>query len=140
MGDEARARVREAGGAELLERLDHLDRHRREPPLRAEPPAKPAGGARTDFDVAIVGGGLWSMLAPVLAARGVGVAVFDRARVGAAHREWNASGPELRALVEAGVVSEADLAELIVARYDYAICRFHGGASYPVVGVLDHAV
>jgi lycopene cyclase CruA len=139
-GEAARARVREAGGPELLERLDHLDRHRQEPPVRADPPAKPARGADTDFDVAIVGGGLWSMLAPVLAARGVGVAVFDRARVGAAHREWNASGPELHALVEAGVVSEDGLAELIVARYDHGICRFHGGASYPVVGVLDHAV
>ena len=68
------------------------------------------------------------------------MAVFDRARVGAAHREWNASGPELRALVDAGIVTDEELSSLIVARYDHGTCRFHGGDSYPVKGVLDHAV
>jgi lycopene cyclase CruA len=137
---DARARVRESGGDELLERLDHLDALRGSSPSPQECPPGPDRGARADFDVAIVGGGLWSVLAPVLAARGARVAVFDRARVGVAHREWNASGPELRALVDAGVVSDSELAELIVACYDHGICTFHGGASYPVVGVLDHAV
>jgi len=136
----ARGRVRDAGGVELLERLDHLDAHRTERRPAVEPPPAPERGAATDVDVAIVGGGLWSLLAPVLAARSVGVAVFDRARVGATHREWNASGPELRALVDAGVVTAAELAELIVARYDHGVCAFHGGGRYPVSGVLDHAV
>jgi lycopene cyclase CruA len=138
--DEARARVREAGGVELLERLEHLDAQRRAPMRRIDLPTTPDSDASTDFDVVIVGGGLWSILAPVLAARGVRVAVFDRARVGAAHREWNASGPELRALVDAGLVTDAELSALVVARYDQGTCRFHGGGSYPVSGVLDHAV
>jgi lycopene cyclase CruA len=137
---EARARVREAGGVELLERLEHLDAHRWAPAPRLDPTAAPDPDASTDFDVVIVGGGLWSILAPVLAARGVRVAVFDRARVGVAHREWNASGPELRTLVDAGLVTDAELSALVVARYDHGTCRFHGGGSYPVFGVLDHAV
>lgn len=138
--DSARARVREAGGAELLERLDHLDAHRSCATPAAEAPDPPDSGATTDYDVALVGGGLWSILAPILAARGARVAVFDRARVGAAHREWNASGPELRALVAAGLVTDDELSRLVVARYDHGTCRFHGGGSYPVTGVLDHAV
>jgi lycopene cyclase CruA len=138
--DAARGRVREAGGAELLERLDHLDANRSSAAPRPEAPAAPGRGAATDYDVAVVGGGLWSILAPILAARGARVAVFDRARVGAAHREWNASGPELRALVDAGLVTDDELSRLIVARYDHGTCRFHGGGSYAVTGVLDHAV
>jgi lycopene cyclase CruA len=139
--DEARARVRDAGGAELLDRLDHLDARRRERAMEdTSTPPIPEKGCVTDFDVAIVGGGLWSILGPVLAGRGARVAVFDRARVGLAHREWNASGPELRALVSAGLVSDAELEELVVAKYERGICRFHGGGSYPVTGVLDHAI
>ena len=93
-----------------------------------------------DFDVAIVGGGLSLLHAPLIAATGKRVAVFDRARIGEAHREWNASGPELDALVRSGLVTRAELETLIVARYREGVCRWHGGGTYPVTGVLDHAV
>ena len=133
--------MRDAGGAELLERLDHLDGTRGASRGSSEgsPPA-PQPGSACDFDVLIAGGGLWSLLAPLLASRGLRVAVLDCARAGQAHREWNASGPELRALVDAGLVDEATLERLVVARYDHGICRFAGGGTYPVSGVLDHAV
>jgi lycopene cyclase CruA len=136
----ARSRVREVGGAELLERLDHLDARRRVAPAVDAALVAPDVGASTDFDVVLAGGGLWSLLAPVLAARGLRVAVFDRSTAAVAHREWNASGPELRALVDAGIVSSDELSKLVVARYDYGVCKFFGGGSYPVEGVLDHAV
>lgn len=80
------------------------------------------------------------MLAPVLAARGLKVAVVERGRAGVVHREWNASGPELHALVTSGLLDERELEALIVARYRLGLCRFHGGGEYPVEGVLDHAV
>jgi lycopene cyclase CruA len=138
--DRARDLVRDAGGAELLERLDHLDAARGRG-RRAEAERLPAPDAgRTDFDVIVAGGGLWSLVAPLLAARGLRVAVFDRARAAQAHREWNASGPELEALVRAGLLDPGELEALIVARYDVGFCRFHGGGTYPVVGVLDRAV
>ena len=64
--DLARGRVREAGGDELAERLAHLDAARGE--RRAErPPIAPDRGATADFDVAIAGGGLSLLLAPLLA-------------------------------------------------------------------------
>jgi lycopene cyclase CruA len=144
--EEARRRVRDAGGAELCERLEHLDAVRRERPSSSSrhrggspAPRAPDRGVRPDFDVAIAGGGLSLLLAPLLADRGLRVAVFDRATVGAAHREWNGGERELRALAGTGIFSRAELDALVVARYGRGVCRWHKGGSYPVTGVLDHA-
>lgn len=147
--DEARRRVRESGGEALLERLEHLDATRsaaaRRPPsspratLRARLRA-PDRGARADFDVVIAGGGLSLLLAPLLARRGLRVAVLDRARVGAAHREWNAGEAELAALSACGLFTPDEVDQLVVARYAEGICRWHGGGTYPVRGVLDRAI
>lgn len=136
--DQARSRVREAGGDELAERLAHLDAARVE--RKAErPPLAPDRSATPDFDVAIAGGGLSLLLAPLLADRGLRVAVFDRARVGHGHREWNGGRRELEALGATGLLSPAEIEALVVARYTSGTCRWHGGGSYPVTGVLDHA-
>ena len=139
---EARARVREAGGDELLERLEHLDAARtaRRPPTKAEAPRPPDAGARADYDVVIAGGGLSLLLGPLLADRGLRVAVLDRARVGGAHREWNAGEAEVKALSSSGLFSPDEVNALIVARYREGICRWHAGGTYPVRGVLDHAI
>lgn len=138
---DARGRVRASGGPELTERLEHLDRMRASSaPPRDERLAPPDAGTAIDVDVAIVGGGLSLLVAPVLASHGLRVAVFERARAGVAHREWNASGPELRALVDGGILDAEELERIVVARYRSGICRFHGGGSWPVTGVLDHAV
>ena len=139
--DEARARVRAVAGPELLERLQHLDATRTRAPVDDRPPARaPDRGAAVDCDVALVGGGLSLLYAPVLAALGVRVHVFDRGRAGATHREWNASDPELAALVTMGVVTADELAGLIIARYREGFCRWHQGGTYPVTGVLDRSV
>ena len=137
---EARARVHDAAGPELVERLEHLDGTRSRRPRDDDPPPAPPPGTRADYDVVLAGGGLSLLLAPVLADRGLRVAVFDRARTGAVHREWNASGPELRPLVESGLFTAAEVQALVVARYDHGVCRWHGGGSHPVTGVPDHAV
>jgi lycopene cyclase CruA len=68
------------------------------------------------------------------------VCVVERARAGQSHREWNASGPELDALIRCGLLDRATLERLVVARYRRGVCRFAGGGEYPVRGVLDHAV
>jgi lycopene cyclase CruA len=136
---ETRARVRDAAGPELVERLAHLDATRSRPAADDRPPRRAPDGA-ADCDVALVGGGLSLLYAPVLAAMGLRVHVFDRARAGAAHREWNASAPELAALVAMGAVTGAELADLIIARYREGFCRWHGGGTYPVTGVLDRSV
>lgn len=138
---EASARVRDAAGPELVERLLHLDATRSRPPVDDRGPARsPDAGAAVDCDVALVGGGLSLLYAPVLAAMGARVHVFDRGRAGVTHREWNASDRELEALVEVGVVTRDELAGLIVARYREGFCRWFNGGTYPVTGVLDRSV
>ena len=137
----ARDRVRDAGGDELCERLEHLDAMRAmlpTPPQSAM--AAPDADATVDYDVAMVGGGLSLLLAPMLAERGLRVAVFDRARIGSAHREWNGSDAEIAALQDSGLFEHDELQSLVVARYDYGVCRWHQGGSYPVAHVLDMAV
>lgn len=137
---EAHAIVRAAGGAELSERLDHLDRL---PSTRTRPSerARAREGATPDFDVVIAGGGLSLLYAPLLAAEGHRVAVVERARAGAAHREWNASRQELETLSRVGIASAREIdEELVVARYRHGVCRWFGGHEHVVRGVLDCAV
>ncbi|HEU4538515.1 MAG TPA: lycopene cyclase, partial [Polyangiaceae bacterium] len=128
------------GGAEALERIEHLERAwgGRAPleRLRFDPPP----GFRPDVDVVVAGGGLWLVLAAFLARRGLRVAVLDRAPVGRAHREWNISRKELAPFVASGLFAPDELEALVVARYERGVCRWHGGGSYPVRGVLDHAI
>jgi lycopene cyclase CruA len=136
-----RARLAELpGGDEALERIGHLERSwgRRAPLADAGPP--PSRGERLDADVVIAGGGLWLLLAPYLARRGLSVVVLDRVAAGRGHREWNISGPELGRLIETGLFTAAEVDELVVARYREGVCRWYQGGSYPVRGVLDHAI
>jgi len=140
-GQWARDRVREAGGDELCERLEHLDAMRAVLPAPSTVAiALPDEDASIDYDVVMVGGGLSLLLAPVLADRGLRVAVFDRARIGAAHREWNGSLAEVDALSNSGIYTREELESLIVARYDHGVCRWHEGGTYPVSRVLDMAI
>ncbi|WP_395824364.1 FAD-dependent oxidoreductase [Archangium minus] len=138
--DEIKARVREAGGPELLERLERLDAERVRPPMEAPSVRAPGRGTRPDFDVVLAGGGLSLLYAPVLAGLGLKVGVFERSRAAVAHREWNISGPELAPLTVSGLFRPEEVGSLIVARYEDGVCRWHGGGEYPVRGVLDHAV
>jgi lycopene cyclase CruA len=135
--------IAERGGRELAERLDALERTyrggvRRGP--KTPPPRAPRETVATDFDVALAGGGLSLLIAPLLAASGARVAVFDRGRAGTVHREWNAGIREIDALRETGLFSPEQLDRLVVARYRHGICRWHRGGTYPVEGVLDHAI
>ena len=138
-GADALARVREAGGQELVERLVHRTacalRRAHLHPRRALPTSARSPTSTWSSQAAAL-----AALRPVLAAHGLRVAVLERARAGAVHREWNASGPELQALVRAGLVEATELEALVLARYRAGVCRWHGGGEYAVRGVLDHAV
>lgn len=136
----ARVRVREAGGEELLARLDYLDQRGPFSPRENEIPGPAAGSLSVDFDVVMIGGGLSLLLVPLLASRGLRVAVFDRGRIGTVHREWNASVAELEVLVDVGLLTAEELEKLILKVYDRGICSWHGGGTYPVTGVLDTPV
>lgn len=131
--------VRERAGAEVVERIEHLDATRAQRAVDRELPLADVG-ARIDADVVVAGGGLSLLVAAELARLGASVVVVERARAGVAHREWNASDEELLPLMASGIVSAAELEELVVGRYREGICSFHGGAPRRVRGVLDRAV
>jgi lycopene cyclase CruA len=138
--EEIKSRVREAGGPELLERLEWLDAERARPPVEDAAVRAPERGTRTDFDVVLVGGGLSLLFAPVLADLGLKVGVFERGRAAVVHREWNISRAELWPLTASGLFRPEEVESLIVARYEHGVCRWHGGGEYPVWGALDHAL
>ncbi|MEO8288750.1 MAG: hypothetical protein ABI670_20210 [Chloroflexota bacterium] len=106
------------------------------------PPTAPANR----FDVVIAGGGLGLVAGASLARRGLRVMVFDRDRVGAAHREWNISERELASLVDWGIFSREELASTIATRYKSGVISFDstgtGMPSCPLItdGVLDVAL
>ena len=77
------------------------------------------------YDLIYAGGGLGLLHAVVMAQRGYRVLLFDRGEVGCAHREWNISREELRALIEVGFCSWSELDEIVVAEYDIGVVRFH---------------
>ena len=132
-------RVRAHAGKELVERIEHLDAVRGTRPVDREL-APPDAAARVDADVVVAGGGLSLLVAAELARLGLSVVVIERSRAGVAHREWNASDEELRPLVDAGIVSQPELEELVVGRYKDGVCAFYGGTPRRVRGVLDRAV
>jgi lycopene cyclase CruA len=128
-------------GEQLFERLVAIDRRFSAPQKSAiavdrEGPDR----AEADVDVLIAGGGLSLLHAPLLAARGLSVAVVDRARIGQVHRGWNASLGELGALERGGLVPPGDLSRFIEAKYADGFCRWFGGGTYRVREVLDCAV
>ena len=78
-----------------------------------------------DYDLVYAGGGLGLLHAAVMAQRyGYRVLLFDRDEVGCAHREWNISDHELRALVTIGLFSAAELEQVIMRRYRDGVVRF----------------
>ncbi len=127
--------------------------------LRRKPTAQPStNGQRPpqhgppqvgqDFDLIYAGGGLGLMHAAVMAAcYGQRVLIFDRSEVGCAHREWNITRSELDALVLTGVVSWAEIEQVIMRTYRDGLVRFHNrpGSGRPEIelrlpGVLDVAL
>ncbi len=116
-----------------FERLVELDvnRHRLlSPParlLRYGPSAETAPAVAETFDVMIAGGCFGLIVGATLAARyGWRVLVFDRHQVGKTHRDWNISRGEIQRLIEAGLLTRAEVEAVVVAEYDGGFVKFHG--------------
>ena len=72
----------------------------------ATPASLPPYSPDNSFDVIIAGGSLGLIAGVALARRGLRVMLFDRDRVGAAHREWNISERELSSLQRWGIFTQ----------------------------------
>ncbi len=78
------------------------------------------------FDIIYAGGGLNLLNAAVMTLRyGLRVLVFDRFTVGAVHREWNISRPELQELLDVGLLTPEELETVIQREYSAGLVRFH---------------
>ncbi len=112
----------------------------------ARPADLPVSPPENRYDVIIAGGGLGLVAGAALAQRGLRVMVFDRERVGAAHREWNISQRELDALVRWGIFTQEELAATVTNRYEHGLISFDAeGTGVPACplsldGVLDVAL
>jgi lycopene cyclase CruA len=78
-----------------------------------------------DFDLIYAGGGLGLLHAVVMAHYGYRVLLFDRGEVGCAHREWNISREELRALIDTGFCDWDELRDVVMTEYEAGVVRFH---------------
>ena len=137
------------GAVDLLAHVAELDRRWANVERGLAPPALhrlverlPVGNEA--WDLVYAGGGLGLLHALVMRVRyGYRVAIFDRGVVGQAHREWNISESELRALVTLGVFTDAEIADVVAHRHDTGVVRFHAAtveveaAELWMEGVLD---
>lgn len=93
------------------------------------------------FDIIIAGGSLGLLAGVALARRGLRVMLFDRDRVGAAHREWNISERELESLSRWGIFTREELASTIATRYTRGLIAFHPeGTGVPYCPLATHGV
>ncbi len=117
-------------------------------PFRYVPTASqlPQSPTEHSYDVIIAGGSLGLIAGVAFAQRGLKVMLFDRDRVGAAHREWNISRRELAALSDWGIFTPQELAQTFATEYRQGVISFDatgtGGESCPLYleGVLDVAL
>jgi lycopene cyclase CruA len=118
---------------ERIARLDHVWQNIR---AQAAPDAPGDSYALTsklpptdgEYDLIYAGGGLGLLHAAVMARRyNCRALLFDRGEVGCAHREWNISREELAALVNIGLFSWDELAEIVMNEYERGVVRFYGG-------------
>ncbi len=93
-----------------------------------------------EWDVVICGGTLGVLVGAALAQRGWRVAILERGRLQGRAQEWNISRRELAALVELGLLSEAELESVIASEYNPARIQFGEGAPLWVKDVLNVGV
>lgn len=108
----------------------------------------PMSAAGTDYDLIYAGGGLGLLHAATMAqCYGWRVLLFDRGDVGCVHREWNISRDELQALVDMGLVTWDELADVVMREYRNGVVRFYHSPASTVTprelwmpGVLSVAI
>ncbi|MGF1520544.1 MAG: NAD(P)/FAD-dependent oxidoreductase [Nodosilinea sp.] len=96
--------------------------------------------ASVEWDAVICGGTLGVLVGAGLAQRGWRVAILERGRLQGRAQEWNISRRELAALVELGLLSEAELESVIASEYNPARIQFGEGDPLWVEGVLNVGV
>lgn len=96
--------------------------------------------ASVDLDVVICGGTLGILLGAALARRGWRVAVLEKGVLKGRDQEWNISAAELQVFLELDLLTEAELEQVQVTRYNPARIGFNGGPEFWIRDVLNIGV
>ena len=108
------------------------------PDVVFEEPNAPAEVA--DYDVIVCGGNIGILLATALVVRGLRVAVLEAGMLRGREQDWNASRKEVEELVEAGVISREEVADIVGIEFNPVRCGFSGGQDVWLQNVLNVGV
>lgn len=92
------------------------------------------------FDVLVCGGTLGIFIATVLASKGLRVGIVERNIIQGREQEWNISRKELMELVHVGILSEADIQQVIAIKFNPNKCRFEKKGDVSVEDILNLGV
>ncbi|MFB6275287.1 MAG: NAD(P)/FAD-dependent oxidoreductase [Halothece sp.] len=84
-----------------------------------------------DYDLIYVGGALGVIHAAVMARRGYRVLLMERLPFGRMNREWNISRQEFQALIDLGLLTEAEFETVIAREYKDGYNKFFDGNNPP---------
>ena len=136
-----------AGGASTYKALLQLDsawenlKNGRVPPTPRLVSDEPSAAVETaEYDVVVCGGNIGILLATALVLKGLRVAVVEAAALRGREQDWNASRKEVEELVEAGVLSRAEVDEVIGIEFNPVRCGFAGGQDVWTTDVLNVGV
>jgi lycopene cyclase CruA len=83
--------------------------------------------ASPEYDLIYIGGALGSIHAAVMAKLGYKVLLVERLPFGKMNREWNISRDEIQSLINLGLLTNAELAEIIAREYKDGFNKFFDG-------------
>jgi len=85
------------------------------------------GNREEIYDIIYIGGALGSIHAAVMAKLGYKVLLVERLPFGKMNREWNISRDEIQSLINLGLLTNAELAEIISREYIDGFNKFFDG-------------
>ncbi|WVZ92917.1 hypothetical protein U9M48_038947 [Paspalum notatum var. saurae] len=92
------------------------------------------------FDVIVCGGTLGIFVATALSSKGLRVGIIERNIIKGREQEWNISRKELMEIVEIGILSEAELEQIISSEFNPNRCGFEGRGEIWVDNILNLGV
>uniref|UniRef100_A0A804NQW1 Lycopene beta/epsilon cyclase protein n=1 Tax=Zea mays TaxID=4577 RepID=A0A804NQW1_MAIZE len=98
------------------------------------------GSGSEIFDVIVCGGTLGIFVATALSSKGLRIGIIERNIIKGREQEWNISRKELMEIVEIGILSEAELEQIISSDFNPNRCGFEDKGEIWVENILNLGV
>jgi len=95
------------------------------------------GAGSEIFDVIVCGGTLGIFVATALSSKGLRVGIIESNIIKGREQEWNISRKELMEIVEIGILSEAELEQIISSDFNPNRCGFEDKGDIWVENILN---